>query len=91
MRDDEKDVEQTRGRRGRENKKTKRQIRRQMEGMGVCGERDKSKRRWRWCIRLYVGSAAAANRGGAMDPASDRHTRAHVHAAIKCSVQYPNK
>ena len=90
--DIERYVEQTRAGWSRETKKDERQIQGRMEGMGDCDERDKGNgRRWRVCIRLYAGSAAAANRGGAMDPASDRHTRAHVHAAIKYSVQYPNK
>ena len=89
--DIERYVEQTRAGWSRETKKDERHIQGRMEGMGDCDERDKGNgRRWRVCIRLYAGSAAAASRGGAMDPASDRHTRDHVHAAIIKSVPHLN-
>ena len=67
MRDVEKYVEQTRGRWSRETNKYERHTQGRMEGMRDCDERDKGNgRMWRVCIRLYAGSAAAANRGGAM-------------------------
>ena len=60
-------MEQTRAGWSRETKKDERPIQGRMEGMGDCDERDKGNgRMWRVCIRLYAGSAAAANRGGAM-------------------------
>ena len=61
-----------------------------MEGMGDCGEGDKSKRGRRiGCIRLYAGSAAAANRGGRWtQPRIDTHGHmCMLQLNTRCSTQ----